>query len=657
MRRLLPLAFCLLLLTLPTASAQALTFEVTTTADSNSGTCTPGACTLRQAVGAANGSSGLDVVSLPTGTYPLTFGQLTSTDDLTISGAGADSVAIVSNGTSRVIANATPTVSLKIEGVTISGGVVKGTSASQARGGGIFNAGTLRLDRAVISGNKVEPADASGTSPRGGGVYSSGTALITNSKIEGNLSTARPFNGGIPNGGGVFNDDGTLEISDSRLLSNEVQTAAGGIPEGGGLASDGTSPRSASTTLTRSVLQANVAVGLEGTIPSGGAISTFDSDLTIRETTILGNKAISGAGGIAQGGGLYVSYGGTLLLADSLVAGNLVESPTIGEGGGVLAIAEANDEQSIVNSTIAGNQVIAAGAGIAEGGGLAHFTNTKAELEVVNATIAGNSVASTSGTATGGNVYDPSNKGGATVLRNSIVAAGSASKGPNCAGAAVKSAGHNIDSGTECVFTEPGDKTGVDPRLDPLADNGGPTKTMALQGGSPAIDAAGEPCPATDQRGIPRPQGPACDIGAYEVFVPPPTSSTPPTSSAKLRLLTKRVKISPKTGKGKLRVQCLNVPEDLCSVCLRLWWKPVKTAKASASKSRRIKIGTVTDTVAGGKSGPLRVKLNKRGRALLAASPKGKLSASALGTSKNRAAEPTQVKAKLLLKLKAKRSR
>jgi hypothetical protein len=53
----------------------------------------------------------------------------------------------------------------------------------------------------------------------------------------------------------------------------------------------------------------------------------------------------------------------------------------------------------------------------------------------------------------------------------------------------------------------------ADPLLDPLADNGGPTETMALRAGSPAIDL-GSGCPPRDQRGVPR--AGVCDSGAYE---------------------------------------------------------------------------------------------------------------------------------------------
>jgi hypothetical protein len=93
--------------------------------------------------------------------------------------------------------------------------------------------------------------------------------------------------------------------------------------------------------------------------------------------------------------------------------------------------------------------------------------------------------------------------------------------GANCIGAApIETAGYNLDSGTSCALGLSTDLTPSRPRLRPLADNGGPTMTMALKAGSPAIDHGGTAatgCPALDQRGVPRPQGPACDIGSFEV--------------------------------------------------------------------------------------------------------------------------------------------
>ena len=87
---------------------------------------------------------------------------------------------------------------------------------------------------------------------------------------------------------------------------------------------------------------------------------------------------------------------------------------------------------------------------------------------------------------------------------------------PQCVGT-LTSGGGNLDSDKSCGFTQPTDIGGVSPQLDPLASNGGPTATHAPMPTSPAIDAAVTAnCAALDQRGVARPQGGACDIGAYE---------------------------------------------------------------------------------------------------------------------------------------------
>ena len=75
----------------------------------------------------------------------------------------------------------------------------------------------------------------------------------------------------------------------------------------------------------------------------------------------------------------------------------------------------------------------------------------------------------------------------------------------------IADAGHNLSSDASCAFTNLGSLNNTDPKLGPLADNGGPTLTMALLPGSPAIDAGDTSlAPATDQRGFPRPAGLAC---------------------------------------------------------------------------------------------------------------------------------------------------
>jgi hypothetical protein len=87
-------------------------------------------------------------------------------------------------------------------------------------------------------------------------------------------------------------------------------------------------------------------------------------------------------------------------------------------------------------------------------------------------------------------------------------------------GAVTLAADHNNAFTDATCYAGAADQVVADVGLGPLADNGGPTLTHALLAGSPAIDAADDAiCPATDQRGTVRPQGAACDVGAYE-FVP-----------------------------------------------------------------------------------------------------------------------------------------
>ena len=193
------------------------------------------------------------------------------------------------------------------------------------------------------------------------------------------------------------------------------------------------------------------------------------------------------------------------------------------EGGGIFSAGSS----IIINSTISGNQ-----ADNYDGGILAY--NNRVVL--ANSTVAHNVAdADRDGTGVGGGVFVDSN----TVVkpRNTIIAGntniGIGRRSPDCNGRLYQSVGYNlIGNTTGCTLA--GDLTGtlvnVNPQLGPLQDNGGPTKTHALQDGSPAIDAANPAVPGSgsgacelkDQRGVPRLQDgdgdgtPRCDMGAYE---------------------------------------------------------------------------------------------------------------------------------------------
>jgi hypothetical protein len=156
--------------------------------------------------------------------------------------------------------------------------------------------------------------------------------------------------------------------------------------------------------------------------------------------------------------------------------------------------------------------------------------SANAALRLVSVTVTAHQVGAGGGDGGGG----PGGRGGggglsafgSATLRNTIVAGNG---GGNCLGATTDG-GHNLSfPDTTC----PG--VNGDPKLGAPQDNGGPTATAALAAGSAAIDqvpASGAGCPATDQRGTPRPQGTACDIGAFELGQAPSNTLPPAVSGS-----------------------------------------------------------------------------------------------------------------------------
>ena len=146
-------------------------------------------------------------------------------------------------------------------------------------------------------------------------------------------------------------------------------------------------------------------------------------------------------------------------------------------------------------------------------------------VRATNVTITGNTAAGTGGVLHNGTIPAP---GVASFELANTIAAGNLAAGlpSGCAGTAppgsVVSLGNNVEPTASCGAPAAGDTT-ADPQLGPLAANGGPTLTHAIASTSPAKDTANAArCPATDQRGIARPQFAGCDIGAFELAPAPP---------------------------------------------------------------------------------------------------------------------------------------
>ncbi len=264
-----------------------------------------------------------------------------------------------------------------------------------------------------------------------------------------------------------------------------------------------------------------MAFGGIGTAGFGGDIFN-EGTLTLLDDEIFNGSATSGSGaGIANDGG-------TLTVDHSLIdANSSTNANGNGDAGGILNYGDSSvgtGTLTVTNSTISNNTA-------ALGGGIVSRENPNAPpaspntTTIVNSTIAFND-GGTAGTAGGGLLAEQ----GTITVQNSIVALNTvdnpATGTPsNCASGGISSLGFNLESATDCGFTSTGDLQNMDPGFlnNSLDEMGGNANVLALKATSPAVDAipAGTSgCSGTDQRDVSRPQGPGCDIGAYELVEP-----------------------------------------------------------------------------------------------------------------------------------------
>ena len=308
-----------------------------------------------------------------------------------------------------------------------------------------------------------------------GGEGSNGLPVVTGElSINGNGATIqRSSAADTPPFRIFFFDRGSTVVISGLTVSNGTDEEGFG---GGGAFAFGP------LTVMNSTFSSNVSSG-----NGGGILSPEAELLTVTNSTFSGNSGSVG-GGITSG---------NLVVANSAFIGN---SAMV---GGAIRAAGNMGSALVVNSTFSGNSAENDGGAI----------SSQTGLLVTNSTFYRNHAREGGGIATDGLF-------GASV-RNSILFDSS------CSGSTLSDGGLNLDSGATCVVSDANGSLSVtDPLLGPLQDNGGPTKTHALLTGSPAIDripVVDGTCNGTgvtvDQRGISRPQGTACDIGAFEVEV------------------------------------------------------------------------------------------------------------------------------------------
>jgi CSLREA domain-containing protein len=511
------------------APALARTFDVNRTGDPAPDGCTRSECTLREAVLAANARPGPDELLLRSGRrYELAqpgaedaamAGDLDVTSPLRI-GASAKRRAIVdANDLDRVFDFREARGSLSR--LTITGGLLTGGQ----RGGGVAAGDApVRILRSKIVGNRTMGAGGSA-----GGVYALDGGAIKRSLIAGNEATS--------NSGGVWvfgDEDAPFVIDRSRIRGNQAGSGPGGASVDQALVSRTTVVRNTTNSgcggisagdalVTRSLIMRNESLTLGGggicqnavgprvdlirsrvirneSAGNGGGASFGFAGFSIVKSTIADNTAAG------DGGGIFAPVAQPLEVRASTISGNSAG----GTGGGIHA--ESATALNLTNSTIAGNEAGTHGGGIFA---INPMGGNPTVVTLAFTTIARN-VADADGNLTGlgGGIADGVD---ASYVARRTLLGRNVGTDPDCS-ADVDSQGRNLISVETAAcngFDGPGDLVG-NPRIGPLGRNGGPTKTVPLKRASPAVDAGGAECPARDQRGVRRPQGRRCDIGAFE---------------------------------------------------------------------------------------------------------------------------------------------
>lgn len=463
---------------------------VNSLADPGDGTCDARQCTLREAL-KASGTTAITFASGLTGPISLAApgaggGTLDIARSLTVTGPSAG-ITIRRKSTDpefRILRVA--------EGTTVTlTNLAFRNGRTNLEGGGIINRGTLTLANCTVAGNA--------STARAGGIHNLGPLTLRNSTVADNEGT------GIRNievrlvttgsliarnsGSGIDNERGELVLTNTTILENRGL----GVADGQNWATG--------STLDRVKILGN----------SAGGYYLDHGHSTITRSTIARNSA-------RQGAGIYVSFGGTVHVVQSTITGNTAS----GAGGGILTeddpFGRNGADLDLVNSTVTGNSA-------ETGGGIAVDNNS----EGIRVGLTNTTVTSNSARVEGGGILGREYDGPAVGLRNSIVALNTAPSGPDLLGEFAASFSLVGDGTGSDVTNTDGNKVGrvppragpIDPRVGSLSLNGGPTRTIPLLAGSPAIDAGtSDRCPPEDQRGVSRPQGPACDIGSYERAAP-----------------------------------------------------------------------------------------------------------------------------------------
>lgn len=505
-------------------------------------------------------TSSCDVIVVGNGVFAE---NLVISRTVTVQGQGADNTIISGNHSGRVVA-VTPGITVTLQNLALQHGFLDATSptggagiynngstlhlnnihltenhntsTAAGNGGGLLNyTGTVHIENSLILSNTAH------TSANGGGIYSlGGTVYVTNSTFIANEGV----------GGAIYNAFvSQLVITSSQFENNQTIRQGDSFVLGGAIHNDATSQafiqnssfsnnhtwgndesgggalfNAGTMTVTTSIFTDNEG---RGDLSSGGGAIYNRGNLEVNESAFTENQGIGSFGG---SGGAIRSFNGSLNISQSTFSYNAAQGDPVNypsEGGAIAADTatitqstfdhnEADacgglnlDQATLTNSTISANQALT-GAG----GGICH----SGAITITNSTIYANQ------TITGGAGIEGAV--GTAYLLNTVVAL---NNGGNDCNGLVNAAATNLDSDGSCDNAT----TSTDPRLAPLGYYGGPTPTHPLWEDSPALDTGDDaicnapPVNGVDQRGMTRPQGDHCDLGAFEGFIYPPAAYLP----------------------------------------------------------------------------------------------------------------------------------
>ncbi|GAB4111174.1 MAG: choice-of-anchor Q domain-containing protein [Roseiflexaceae bacterium] len=451
------------------------------------------------------------------GSSPVT---ITVTSPLVISKSGTvldggNTITLSGNDQSAVLSIA-PGVTAIIQNLTIRDGRDTSTDPMiQYAGLGVGKNANVTVDSVLFEDNDGTPG---GTERGGGGISGSEGSVVTvrNSSFINNRGV---------NGGAINMLLSSVTVENSIFQGNQAPTPTDAVPDGyiagfgGAIYVDGANPKSNGVagfvTIRGSTFTGNSAYDQGGAILFNG----YEGDkLTIDTSTFTDNQAgspsKSGVGGALRHGN------GPFTISNSTFANNT----SYGNGGAIFA-AGTSQGGELINVTLVGNRTEQSPSGrTSQGGALAI---TQGNYRIINATIADNWSYQNSAAILAGpevvtvhNTIFANNQSNASDYTEVCSPRGKIQGANNLQWPDLSSVYADCTSGT----------TFANPQLQPLAANGGPTPTMALASGSPAINAGSAAnCAETDQRFADRVG--TCDIGAFEYGSSAPTGDVPAVPS------------------------------------------------------------------------------------------------------------------------------